>query len=111
MREIKKVDASQTPNVKVEKAGNASESTSSVSSNYPTNENLETGPKALVGQAQIVKDNTSKDLHFMMENPDAVSKSEKLFDLTFKALQEQDDSQAYEKACAISTSAAKEIFS
>ena len=47
----------------------------------------------------------------MANNFEAVEKSEKLFDLTFKALQAQNDPQAYEKACSVSTCAARELFS
>ena len=112
MREIKKVDASQTPKAKADRTGSSSEITPSVSATSSTNtENLGTGPSSLVGQAQVIKDNAAKDLNFMANHLDAVDKSEQLFDLTFKALREQDDPQAYEKACAISTSAARELFS
>lgn len=112
MREIKKVESSQPQNIRIEKTGSVPEEVPSViSTSQAGSENLTTGPNSLVGQAQVIKDNSAKDLHFMANNLDAVAKSEQLFDITFKALQENDDPNAYEKACAISTSAAKELFS
>lgn len=63
-------------------------------------------PKAeTLGRSQVNKtDNLQADVAFGLANPDAIDKSDKLFNLALAKLEADGDPQAYEKACAISTS-------
>lgn len=57
-------------------------------------------------------DNIKEDIKFGMANPEAISASDKLFDLALSKLEAQGDPNAYEKACTIATSSeAKELLS
>lgn len=70
-------------------------------------------PTEILGRSQISKtDNVKSDIAFGIANPEAIERSDKLFEMAFKGLQESGDPNAYEKACAIATSEdAKELLS
>lgn len=70
-------------------------------------------PTEVLGRSQVSKtDNLKEDVAFGMANHNAISKSDKLFELAFKNLQAEGDPDAYEKACAIATSEeAKDLLS
>lgn len=70
-------------------------------------------PTELLGRSQVSKtDNNKTDVAFGVANPAAIERSDKLFEMAFKGLQESGDPNAYEKACAIATSDdAKELLS
>jgi len=61
----------------------------------------------VLGRSQVVvgkADNLKEDIKFGMANPAAISSSDKLFNLALAKLENEGDPNAYEKACAISTS-------
>lgn len=66
----------------------------------------------VLGRSQVSKaDNIKSDLDFATAHPDAITKSDKLFEMALKSLEAEGDPQAYEKACTISTSEdAKALF-
>lgn len=78
-----------------------------------SNVNDFSNPTEVLGRSQLSKtDNLKEDVAFGMANHSTISKSDKLFELAFKGLQSEGDPDAYEKACAISTSEeAKDILS
>ena len=49
-------------------------------------------------------DNVKEDVKFGMAHPEAIASSDKLFNLALAKLEAEGDPNAYEKACAISTS-------
>lgn len=112
MREIKKIEATTTPNIRVEKAEKSAEPQFCADSLEADKTNLAVSPNAVAGRSQINTDNLDNDLAFLAQNPDVVNKSDKLHELAFKALQQNGDLNAYEKACAIATSdTARELLS
>ncbi len=115
MREIKKIEATSTPNVraeKTEKAEKAVEPQFCAECADASTTNLAVSPGAVGGRSQVNTDNLDNDLAFLTQNPDAVNKSDKLHELAFRSLQQNGDLNAYEKACAIATSdTAKELLS
>lgn len=113
MREIKKIEAATTPNIRVEKTDKAAVEPQFCADTVDVDTtNLAASPGAVGGRSQVSADNLESDLAFLAQNPDVVNKSEKLHEMAFKALQQNGDSNAYEKACAISTSdTAKELLS
>lgn len=78
-----------------------------------SNVNDFSNPTEVLGRSQVSKtDNLKVDVAYAMENKEAISKSDKLFEMAFKGLQEDGDPDAYEKACAIATSEeAKDLLS
>lgn len=66
-----------------------------------------------LGRSQVSKtDNIKSDIAFGIANPQAISKSDKLFNMALAKLEADGDPEAYEKACSIATSQdAKELFS
>jgi len=69
----------------------------------------------VLGRSQVMvnkSDNIKEDIKFGMTNPEAIKSSDKLFELALAKLEAEGDPQAYEKACAISTSSeSREILS
>lgn len=65
-----------------------------------------------LGRSQVSKtDNLKSDIAFGISHPEAISKSDKLFNMALAKLEADGDPDAYEKACSIATSAdAKELF-
>ena len=119
MREINNnnVDIGKIPNIKIEKADSHD---AQLNDAQMPDDLLEqnvgdfSNPSAeALGRSQVCKaDNLKSDVDFAKANPDAVELSDKLFDMALKKLQSEGDPQAYEKACAISTSEdAKALFS
>ncbi|MFA7657845.1 MAG: hypothetical protein WCY19_00255 [Candidatus Gastranaerophilaceae bacterium] len=71
-------------------------------------------PKAeALGRSQVSKtDNVEKDVAFGKAHPETIERADKLFALAFKGLRAAGDPDAYEKACAISTSSdARDLLS
>lgn len=66
-----------------------------------------------LGRSQVSKtDNLKSDVAFASAYPQALSKSDKLFNMALAKLEADNDPDAYEKACSIATSVdAKELFS
>lgn len=66
-----------------------------------------------LGRSQVNKtDNLKSDVAFASAYPQAISKSDKLFNMALAKLEADGDPNAYEKACSIATSEdAKELFS
>ena len=113
MREIKKLDnMSKVPNLD-------SKNKSAAEPQFFA-ETEETGlktdfsnPTEVLGRSQVNKpDNIKEDVAFGIANPNAINNSDKLFEIAYKSLQSKGDPEAYEKACAISTSKdARELLS
>lgn len=107
MSEINKIDGSQPLSPKVEKTEKPVEekANTEVTTEKPKETNLAASPSAVAGQSQVKKstDNLEKDLAFGMKHEDSMEKSDRLFNIAFKALSANGDSHAYEKACAIAT--------
>ena len=113
MREIKNnVEISKAQDVKV---GNVEKNEAVVNPNAEEIKEIKdlSNPQAdASGRVQVSKpDNIKQDINFGMNNPEVMSKSDKLFEMAFKSLQADNDPEAYEKACAIATSNdARELF-
>lgn len=60
-------------------------------------------PKAeTLGRSQVNKsDNLESDVAFGMAHPQAIESADKFFDIAFKSLQAEGDTNAYEKAAAM----------
>lgn len=108
MREIKKIEMTGNSNVqpkqdlsKVEKTGPQLplvEEDSSI-------QNFSNPSAEASGRFHVSKtDNVKEDVNFGMAHPETIERSEKLFNLALAQLQAKNDPNAYEKACAISTS-------
>lgn len=69
----------------------------------------------VLGRSQVIvskADNVKEDVKFGMAHPEAIERSDKLFNLALAKLEKEGDPNAYEKACAISTSAdSRELLS
>lgn len=114
MREIKNnVEIGKVKNteMKLNKTNNADPNLCGDSE--ASNVNDFSNPSEVLGRSQVSKtDNLKVDVAYAMTNQDAISKSDKLFEMAFKGLQEEGDPNAYEKACAIATSEeAKDLLS
>lgn len=114
MREIKnnvEIGKVQKSELKSNKSNNV-ESNSATESEI-SNVNDFSNPTEVLGRSQVSKtDNLKEDVTFGVANPDAICKSDKLFEMAFKGLQNEGDPNAYEKACAIATSEdAKDLLS
>lgn len=61
-------------------------------------------PTEVLGRSQVNStDNLKSDVKFGLANPDAIASSDKLFNIAYSQLLNENDPQAYEKACAIAT--------
>lgn len=112
MREIKKVDMSQVPNIDSKTQGKAEPSFCGEDTEKKVVKDF-SNPTEVLGRSQINKaDNLKADVAFGLANPNAISNSDRFFDIAYAQLLEKDDPHAYEKACAISTSTdARELLS
>lgn len=112
MREIKKVDLSQVPNIDSKAQGKAEPQFCGEDTEQKVVKDF-SNPTEVLGRSQISKaDNLKADVAFGMANYDAMESSNRLFDIAYNQLSEKNDPHAYEKACAISTSPdARELLS
>lgn len=112
MREIKKVEMGQIPNIDSKTPGKAEPQFCGEETEQKVVKDF-SNPTEVLGRSQISKaDNLKADISFGMANPDAISSSDRFFEIAYAQLSEKDDPHAYEKACAISTSPdARELLS
>ena len=66
------------------------------------------GQSAIAGKSQIKTDNISNDLLMLRTNPKLVNLSGEVFDRAYAKLTEQNDPEAYEKACGIANAFVQE---
>jgi len=110
MREIKKINAGQTPQNIEPKSAEKSE---------PKFCGEETNPKVIkdlsnqtevLGRSQISKaDNLTSDVKFGMQNPQAIESADKFFNLAYAQLVKENDPNAYEKASSMASIYAREL--
>lgn len=108
MREIKnnieigKLPGADLKQIKVDASGQQQQSAEPQESSIKDFSN----PTEILGRSQVSNaDNLKSDVSFGVENSGAIASSDKLFDLAYNQLLKDNDPEAYEKACAISTSA------
>lgn len=66
------------------------------------------GQSAIAGKSQIKTDNISNDLLTLKTNPKLVQLADEAFDKAYEKLSEQDDPEAYAKACMIANAFVQE---
>lgn len=106
MREIKKVEMSQVPNLDSKAQGKSEPQFCGEDAEQKVVKDL-SSQHEVSGRSQVSKaaaDNFQKDIAFGIANPDAIASSDRFFDIAYNQLSEKNDPNAYEKACAISTS-------
>lgn len=112
MREIKKINAGQIPNIE-QKSAEKSESPEPQFSGNETNTkviNDLSNQTELLGRSQICKkDNLTCDVAFGMKNPQAIESADKFFNLAYAQLVKENDPNAYEKASSMASIYAREL--
>lgn len=109
MREIKKVDVGQVPNVET-KSAEKSEPQSAEETAAPKVVNDLSNQTEVLGRSQISKaDNLKADVAFGMQNFDAIKSADRFFDIAYAQLVEDNDPNAYEKASTMASIYAKEL--
>lgn len=109
MREIKKVEMSQTPSVDSKSTGKAEPQFCGENPEQKVVKDL-TSQHEVSGRSQINKtDNLKADIAFGLAHPGVISNADKFFEIAYAHLADEGDPYAYEKASTMATIYAKEL--
>lgn len=109
MREIKKINAGQVPNIEQKSADKSELQFSGNETNTKVVNDL-TNQTELLGRSQICKkDNLACDVAFGMKNPQAIESADKFFNIAYAQLVKENDPNAYEKASSMASIYAREL--
>lgn len=106
MREIKKVEMSQVPNLDSKAQGKSEPQFCGEDTEQKVVKDL-SSQHEVSGRSQVCKntaDNFQTDITFGLANPGAMESSDRFFKIAYDYFSEKGDPEAYPKACAAATS-------